>query len=111
MLLSRNFSLLPALVFLLLVLGSSLPLAQSVTDQKAGVVKITATDGGQQRIGTGFIVAIEDEAAYIVTAAHVVAGATLTINFYPKADKDHEGIIRNMQGADTKDLAVVKVQF
>lgn len=41
---------------------------------QAGVVKITSKPAeGTRRIGTGFIVKLEKEAAYIVTAAHVVA--------------------------------------
>ena len=40
-----------------------------------GVVKIVSTSpGGQLRTGTGFIVRLESQMAYIVTAAHVVEG-------------------------------------
>lgn len=74
------------------------------------MVKITATAAGQQRVGTGFIVRIEDKTAYIVTASHVVEGAALTVNFFPNPDKDYAGTTRNMQGGNPKGLAVIKVQ-
>jgi formylglycine-generating enzyme required for sulfatase activity len=49
--------------------------AQEVELLKAGVVRITSrVEGGSPRTGTGFIVQLNPETAYIVTAAHVVAG-------------------------------------
>jgi len=99
-------------VFVLALMIADLPLshAQTIDELKAGVVKITATVAGQQRVGTGFIVRIEDKTAYIVTASHVVEGAALTVNFFPNPDKDYAGTTRNMQGGNTKGLAVIKVQ-
>jgi S1-C subfamily serine protease len=42
---------------------------------RKGVVRITAAPPGQnQKVGTGFIVRLEKDLAYIVTAAHVVSG-------------------------------------
>ncbi|HSL04975.1 MAG TPA: SUMF1/EgtB/PvdO family nonheme iron enzyme [Nitrospiraceae bacterium] len=43
--------------------------AQDVARLQAGVVRVSST-----RPGTGFIVRLESDAAYILTAAHVVAG-------------------------------------
>ena len=68
------------LVCLTLVLGMSLIHAQEIGAQdiarlQSGVVKITAKPPqGTTNVGTGFIVRLESNAAYIVTAAHVVAG-------------------------------------
>jgi len=73
-----------ALVLTLLIGDLPLSQAQNIDELKVGVVKITATMDKQHRIGTGFIVTIEDETAYIVTASHVVEGASLTINFFTK---------------------------
>ena len=88
----------------------SLLQAQEMEDLKKGVVKITATAAGQQRVGTGFIVRIEDDTVYIVTASHVVEGAALTVNFFTNPDKGYEGTTRNMQGGNPKGLAVIRVQ-
>jgi S1-C subfamily serine protease len=47
--------------------------AQGSEHLKRGVVKITAQGERQQtKVGTGFVVRINKDAAYIVTAAHVV---------------------------------------
>ena len=47
--------------------------AQAIDDLKKGVVKITAhVEGQQPKVGTGFVVRMEKDAAYIVTAAHVI---------------------------------------
>ncbi len=65
---------------LILVLGMGLIHAAvtgtlDIAHLQAGVVKITSKSAdGTRRIGTGFIVKLEKEAAYIVTAAHVVVG-------------------------------------
>jgi formylglycine-generating enzyme required for sulfatase activity len=45
--------------------------AQNLNDLKAGVVKITTKTG---QVGTGFIVRVEPEILYLITAAHVIAG-------------------------------------
>lgn len=53
---------------------------------RKGVVRITAAPPGQsQKIGTGFIVRLEKDLAYIVTAAHVVSGdAQPRVQFFHK---------------------------
>ena len=48
---------------------------QDIEDLKNGVVKITAhVEGQHSKVGTGFIVRLEKDAAYIVTACHVIEG-------------------------------------
>jgi formylglycine-generating enzyme required for sulfatase activity len=77
-LLSRLWpSALPAsILFVLLVATVGPVLAQDVD---AGVVKlVVTTHGGVGRIGSGFVVRIDDERAYVLTAAHVVDGAKET---------------------------------
>ena len=99
-----------AFILALMIVDLTLSQAQTIDKLKAGVVKITATGGGQQRVGTGFIVKVEDDTAYIVTASHVVEGATFTIKFYSKPDVKYPGEVKEMDGGDPKGLAVVLVQ-
>jgi len=106
---SHHVSIIASVMFLFICEFSS-AYGQTIVDQKAGVVKITATIDQQRRIGTGFIVSIENDTAYIVTASHVVEGAALTVLFFPNPDKDYGGTTRNMQAANPKGLAVIKVQ-
>ena len=63
-------------IFLALVLALICPKsgAQDTAAQTAAVVKITAEEDGQRKTGAGFVVKTEADAAYIVTASHVVAG-------------------------------------
>ena len=96
------------LVFLIGV--QSLSHAESIDDLKAGVVKITATVDSQVRIGTGFIVKVDVDTAYILTASHVVEGASLSVNFFSKPDVTYSGEVKGMDGGDPKGLAVVLVQ-
>ncbi len=105
-----HFCSLLALGLVILIGGQTLSHAQTLDDLKAGVVKITAVMDNQVRIGAGFIVKIEDDTAYILTASHVVEGATLMINFYPKPDAKYSGAVKEMDGGDPKGLAVVLVQ-
>src|SRR5512141_2608976 len=49
-------------------------LAEGIENLKNGVVKITAYVDGKTKTGTGFIVRLEKETAYIITASHVVEG-------------------------------------
>lgn len=65
-----------------MMLGSQSVMAQDLDSLKAGVVKITAKTG---QVGTGFIVRLEQEKTYIITAAHVIAGDQQpTVEFYSK---------------------------
>ncbi len=105
-----RLSILFALVLPLVILDLPLSQAQTIDELKAGVVKITATVDKQHRIGTGFIVRIEDDTAYIVTASHVVEGAALTVIFFTNPDKGYGGTTRNMQGGNPKGLAMIRVQ-
>jgi S1-C subfamily serine protease len=63
---------------LMLVLGLTLPDslgAQDIARLQSGVVKIrTKPAEGGPKVGTGFIVRLEKDVAYIVTSTHVVAG-------------------------------------
>jgi formylglycine-generating enzyme required for sulfatase activity len=77
---------------------------------KAGVVKITTKTG---QVGTGFIVRIEPEAIYIVTAAHVIAGGDVhpEVEFFIKRNVPVKGAV--LPGAEVNDdlrgLALVVV--
>ena len=60
-------------------------LAQDIDDMKRGVVKITAQAEGKTKVGTGFIVRLEKDAAYIVTASHVIEGDPKPqVTFFPQ---------------------------
>ena len=63
-----------ALAFLLVGVSHASLGAENIKDLKKGVVKITAQVEGKTKVGTGFIVRVEKNAAYIVTAAHVIEG-------------------------------------
>jgi S1-C subfamily serine protease len=69
---------------------------------KAGVVRITASPPGEtQKVGTGFIVRLEKDVAYIVTAAHVVSGdAQPKVQFYTQRDIPVQGTVRHSEGGD-----------
>ena len=57
-------------------------IAEDLQALKAGVVKITTKTG---QVGSGFIVRVEPEMVYIITAAHVIAGDLKpTVEFFPK---------------------------
>lgn len=45
--------------------------AQTIDQQRAGVVRVTAVLDGATKIGTGFIVRLDADTAYILTASHV----------------------------------------
>lgn len=69
---------------------------------QAGVVKITASSSGEtQKVGTGFIVRLEKDVAYIVTAAHVIAGdAQPNVQFFTQQDVSIRATVRHSEGGD-----------
>ena len=91
------------------VLGS-MAFAQSLDATKTGVVKITTKTG---QVGTGFIVRVEPEVVYIITAAHVIAGDNQPeVEFFTKRNVPVKGAV--LPGAELSDdlrgLALVVVR-
>lgn len=85
--------------------------AQSIEDLKNGVVKVIAKVDGKTRIGTGFVVRMEKDAAYIVTAAHVIEGASaVEAAFYMEPNRQFSTRIVGQEGGDAQGLAVVLVE-
>ncbi|HET6311800.1 MAG TPA: trypsin-like peptidase domain-containing protein [Candidatus Nitrosotalea sp.] len=71
------------------------------------VAEILVTQStGTRGIGTGFVIAHENGASYLVTNNHVVAGATRVVVLLP----DGRHFVAKVQGTDPiQDIAVVKV--
>ncbi len=86
---------------------------QDIARLQSGVVKITAKPPeGTTNIGTGFIVRLETNAAYIVTAAHVVAGdAQPKVEFFTKRNMPVTAEVLGLEGDDeVRGLALVVVR-
>lgn len=96
----------------LLVLATAVPsAAQSIEDLKKGVVKITAQAEGKTKVGTGFIVRLEEDAVYIVTAAHVVEGDPQPkVVFRGKETKSFLAQVKGTKGKDPRGVAVLVVE-
>ena len=108
---SLTLSFFIALFILLSPWGNSSSVAQTIEELKAGVVKITSRVGGQERVGTGFIVKLEEDVAYIVTASHVVEGdAEPLVTFYPKPTQSFASRILGLEGANPQGLAALIVE-
>ena len=105
-------------VCLTLVLGVDLIHAQVIGAQdmarlQSGVVKITAKPPqGTPNVGTGFIVHLESNAAYIVTAAHVVGGDEHPkVEFFTKRNMPVTAEVLGVEGDDeVGGLALVVVR-
>ena len=84
---------------------------QDIDDLKKGVVKITAhVEGQQPKVGTGFVVRVEKDAAYIVTAAHVTEGDPKpTVTFFPLAQQPLAAQVIGIEGGDQHGLAALRV--
>ena len=103
-------SLLASLLVLYLLLMASPSHAQSVEELKKGVVKITAQADGKTKVGTGFIVRLENDAAYIVTASHVIEGDPQPkVVFRGKESKSFPAQVKGKKGGDPRGLAVLVV--
>ncbi len=98
------------LAFWLLCVGP-LVLAQDLERSKASVVKITSQLDGERRTGTGFVVKVEAEEVYIVTASHVVEGdKTPQLQFLARRNKPVKAQVLNLEGGDPRGLALLLVR-
>ncbi len=88
--------------------------AEDIARLQAGVVKITAKPpSGTANVGTGFIVRVDKEAAYIVTAAHVVAGGDPQpkVEFFTKRNLPVTAEVLGLEGDDdVRGLALLVVK-
>lgn len=86
-------------------------LGQNLEDLKSGIVKITAQVEGQQpKVGTGFIVRLDKDAAYIVTVSHVVEGdAKPQVSFFPQPQQPFTAQVIGIEGENRKGLASLLV--
>ncbi|WP_426994681.1 SUMF1/EgtB/PvdO family nonheme iron enzyme [Methylomonas sp. CM2] len=81
--------------------------AENYDALRAGIVKVTTTDG---RIGTGFVVQIDGNNAYVVTASHVVEGEqNPALTLYQRQNDPLRGQVIHLEGGDPRGLALVKI--
>jgi len=86
-------------------------LAEGIENLKNGVVKIAAQVDGKTKTGTGFIVRLEKETAYIITASHVVEGDPQPkVVFRPDDTKIFPAHIKGLEGDDRRGLAALVVK-
>ena len=85
--------------------------AQTLDSQKAAVVKLSAQQDGRSRTGTGFIIKLERDSVYIVTAAHVVEGDPApSVEFFTARNRRVKGEIIRVEGGDAKGIALLAVR-
>jgi S1-C subfamily serine protease len=86
---------------------------QDIEQFKPGVVKITARSSqGLQKIGTGFIVRLEKDIAYIITSAHVIAGDSQpALEFFTKRNVPVYSTVLGIEGDnELRGLALLAVR-
>lgn len=85
--------------------------AQDNDELKRGVVKLVVRGEEQQlKVGTGVVVRVDKDAAYIVTAAHVVEGDPKpTVTFYSHPQQPLVTQVVGIQGGDQHGLAALRV--
>ena len=105
---------LAASLILLIGLAHEEPVgAQDIARLQAGVVKITSKPPqGTANVGTGFIVRVDKDAAYVVTAAHVVAGDQQPkVEFFTKRNMPVTADVLGLEGDDeVRGLALLMVK-
>ena len=92
------------------LLGALSPCAwpQDLEELKQGIVRISARVDGKTKTGTGFVVRLQNDAAYIVTAAHVVEGDPHPkVAFYPRANEFFQSDILGLEGGDPRGVAAL----
>jgi formylglycine-generating enzyme required for sulfatase activity len=83
--------------------------SQGIEDLKKSVVKITCMVDGKTKVGTGFIIKLIEGKAYIVTAAHVVAGDPRPqVEFYSAPGKFTADVV-HAEGGQEEGLALLLV--
>lgn len=96
-------ALLRGLLLLSLLLDATPSHGQSIEDLKKGVVKITAQADGKTKVGTGFIVKLDSEIVYIMTAAHVISGDSQPkVQFFSRQEVPVRAQVKHAEGGDNE---------
>jgi hypothetical protein len=100
---------------LLALLSWSTATGQEIEAQKAAVVKIQSQvvegEETRTRIGTGFVIRVETDAVFIVTASHVVEGDKHpSVEFYANRNKPVKAEVLRQEAADPRGLAALVVR-
>lgn len=99
------------LLLLLAILFPGSLLAQDLPRVKKGVVRITAQVEGKTRVGAGIIVKLEHDAAYILTASHVIEGDhDPQVTFFPDPHRPFRARVLGLEGGDPRGLAALRVE-
>lgn len=96
-------------LLLLAVIDFTSSHAQELDKLKTGIVRITAEVGGASKSGSGFIVRLTSDTAYIVTASHVVEGAKHPKIEFIKDDRSFLATVKALEGDNPRGLALVVV--
>ena len=100
-----------AIIAMWLMINSEPTYAQDIETLRAGVVKISSLSEGKRKTGTGFIVKLEPNIAYIVTAAHVVEGDPAPqVEFFTRQNVSAKAEVRKIEGGDPQGLALIVVR-
>lgn len=101
----------PFLPLTLTILFPDSLLAQDIAQVKKGVVKITAQADGKNRIGSGIIVKLEEDHAYIVTASHVIEGDQQpNVFFFSAPHRPFRARVLGLEGGNPAGLAALLVE-
>jgi hypothetical protein len=84
---------------------------QPLDQQRAAVVKVTSVVDGKRKTGTGFVVRMEGDTAYILTASHVVEGDNHPqVAFFARQNVPVEADTARIEGGDPRGLALLLVR-
>ena len=103
-------------VSFLVILTCLWPLSQSnsappIQELQQGVVKITSTVEGKRRGGTGIIIRMEIDAAYSVTASHVIEGDQHPkVSFFSQPNRPMTAKVIGLEGGDPRGLGALLVE-
>jgi hypothetical protein len=101
--------LLPFLPTVFFSLMPAVALAQDINTLKSGVVRIR--NNYTQEVGTGFIIKIDGERAYIITASHVVKNNQHpSVYFYNKQNDPVQATLTYREDDEQKGLALLEVK-
>jgi Trypsin-like peptidase domain len=100
-------------VFIASMLGiiilTNLASAQESQPYKAGVVRIQNTKFSE--VGAGFVLKVDKDRAYIITAAHVVRGdGHPNVYFFNRPNDPFQAVLVNREDDDQKGLALLEVK-
>jgi plastocyanin len=106
----RKHGALTAVLVVSVLLGVGVCLSSQPSSWRSGIAKVSVRSNLERAPGTGFVVEVKNQTAFLLTSAHVVVGdASPHVDFVVDSYRSYTATVRAIEPDDERGLALLTV--